>query len=241
MRSVGATLERALSKIFNEPVKISAAGRTDSGVHATGQVISFSASRDFPIERLVLALNGTLPDDVNVRDADVVPNTFSARFSALERTYVYAIVNRSARSALLRHYAAHVYRVLDLDAMRVAALPLIGEHDFRSFCGILPEGGVTIRTVTALELERHGELIRIRISASGFLHRMVRTIVGTLIACGSGRCDPAEMVGILAARSRADAGLTAPPQGLYLAGVRYDDGFNSYREPPVFAGVRDEY
>lgn len=234
MRSVGATLERALSKIFDEPVKVSAAGRTDSGVHATGQVISFTTSRSFPFDRLRLALNSTLPQDVSIRDVAIVPKEFSARFSALERTYVYAIFNRSARSSLLARFAAHIYRPLDLEAMRAAALPLIGEHDFRSFCGTLPEGGVTIRNLYALDLERRGDMIRIAICASGFLHRMVRTIVGTLIACGTGETESAAIPQILAARARAAAGLTAPAQGLYLAGVRYDDGFNSYLEPPIF-------
>ena len=198
-------------------------------------MISFTTSRAFPFERLALALNSELPADVSIRNVEIVSGGFSARFSACERTYVYALFNRPQRCALLARSATHVYRPLDLNAMCAAAQALLGEHDFRSFCGMLPEGGVTIRRVFALELERRGEFIRMQISASGFLHRMVRTIAGTLIECGTGRRDPSTMLAILAARRRSAAGLTAPPQGLYLAGVRYDDGYNSYREPPIFA------
>ncbi|HTZ56237.1 MAG TPA: tRNA pseudouridine synthase A, partial [Candidatus Acidoferrum sp.] len=139
-RTVAAELERALGELLEEPVKITGAGRTDSGVHASGQVISCITSRSFPFERLAVALNATLPHDISVRDASVVDPGFSARFSARERTYVYAILNAGDRSALLAHRAYHVYRHgLDLDAMGDAAAQLIGKHDFRSFCGVLPE------------------------------------------------------------------------------------------------------
>lgn len=224
-----------LGELFEEPVKITGAGRTDSGVHASGQVISFITSRSFPFERLGVALNATLPPDISVRDAAVVAAGFSARFSARERSYVYAIHNTRDRSALLAHRAYHVYRhQLDLAAMRAAAAHLVGEHDFRSFCGVLPENGVTVREVRALAIEVRGDLLRIAISADGFVHRMVRTIVGTLVECGLGRRDPASLPEILAARDRRRAGLTAPAHGLYLAGVRYDD-YDSFREPPLFA------
>ena len=227
-------LERAFSTLLEEPVKISGAGRTDTGVHASGQVVSFTTSRSFPFERLTLAANATLPADISVRDVAIADASFSARFSARERTYVYAILNRSDRSALLAHRAYHVYRrELDVDAMGEAAQWIIGEHDFRSFCGTLPDGGITVRTVRTLTLERRGDLVRLQVSADGFLHRMVRTIVGTLVECGLHRRDPHSLRTVLAARDRKAAGLTAPPHGLYLAGVRYD-GYDSYREPAVF-------
>jgi len=218
-----------------EPIKITGAGRTDTGVHASGQVISFHTSRSFPFERLAIALNSNLESDLSVRDVTVVDAQFSARFSARERTYVYAILNRRDRSALLAHRAFHVYRNLDLDAMLRAAEYLVGEHDFRSFCGTLPEGGGTVRRVNWLAIENRDDLVRLQISADGFLHRMVRTIVGTLVECGIGRRDPNALPGILTARNRAAAGLTAPAHGLYLAGVKYEDGYDSYAEPPVFA------
>jgi tRNA pseudouridine38-40 synthase len=233
-RTVAGELERSLSQLFEEPVKITGAGRTDTGVHASGQVISFITARSFPFERLAIALNSTLPSDISVRDVAIVPADFSARFSARERAYVYAIFNRKDRSALLAHRAFHVYRrPLDLAAMRAAAAWLTGERDFRSFCGVLPESGVTIRNVRSFAIDARDELVRIEIRADGFLHRMVRTIVGTLVECGLGRRDPASMPAILAALDRRAAGLTAPAHGLYLAGVRYDD-YDSYREPLAF-------
>ena len=230
-RTVAGELERGLSQLFEEPVKITGAGRTDTGVHASGQVISFVTTRSFPFERLAIALNSTLPSDISARDAAIVPDEFSARFSARERTYVYAIFNRPDRSALLAHRAFHVYRrALDLEAMRAAAAHLIGRHDFRSFCGVAPENGMPVREVRSLRIEARDGFVRVQISADGFVHRMVRTIVGTLVECGLERRDPSSIPSVLAARDRRAAGLTAPAHGLYLAGVRYDD-YDSYCEP----------
>jgi tRNA pseudouridine38-40 synthase len=234
-RTVAGVLEAALARILAEPIKVSAAGRTDAGVHASGQVVSFSTSRRFPFERLGLALNANLPNDVAVRRAEVVHDGFSARFGAAQRTYVYAIFNRAAPAPLLARYAYHVWRAINFDAMRAAAEQFVGERDFRSFCGMLPENGVTIRDVRNLRVERCEDMFRVEITASGFLHRMVRTIVGTLVDCAIGRRDAGEISAMLAARDRRAAGHTAPPNGLYLAGVRYDDGYDSYSEPPVFS------
>jgi len=236
LRTVAGELERALSKLFASPVKVTAAGRTDAGVHATGQVISFKTQAAFPFERLALAANTELPGDLSIRDATVAPDDFSARFSALERTYVYVVLNRRDRSPLNARYAHHVWLPLEIEPMEAAAAQLIGEHDFRSFCGMLPESGPTIRTLNAIEMRRSGDLVRIEIRADGFLHRMARNIVGTLLECGTGKRDPATVGATLGATDRSTAGLTAPAQGLYLAGVRYD-GFDSFREPPVSAGL----
>lgn len=219
---------------MHEPVKIAGAGRTDSGVHACGQVVSFTTRRPFPFERLCIALNSELPKDIGVREVAIVPPPFSARFSALQRTYVYAIFNRREPSPLLARHAYHVWRPLDLEPMRAGARHLVGERDFRSFCGLLPEGGITIRTLRRIELERRGDLLRVEVAADGFLHRMVRTIVGTLVDCGAGLRDPNEIPAMLAARDRRTAGHTAAPHGLYLAGVTYEGGYDSYAEPPVF-------
>jgi tRNA pseudouridine38-40 synthase len=232
-RTVAGELERVFASLLRHEVKVTAAGRTDAGVHATGQVISFKTETNFPFERFAIAANSTLPKDVSIRGVTIVPDGFSARFSALERTYVYAIYHALEPSPLLARYAYHVWRPLDLDAFLAGAQHLVGEHDFRSFCGMLPESGPTIRTLKMLDAKRQGDIIRVEIRADGFLHRMVRTIVGTLLECGSGRRDPASLPGVLAAKDRSAAGLTAPPQGLYLAGVRYRDGFDSFREPPI--------
>ncbi len=214
-------------------MKLAAAGRTDAGVHATGQVISFKTARAFPFERLPIAANSILPPDIRIRTAAPVADDFSARFSARERTYVYAILNRADPSALLGRYAFHYWSPIDLDVFPQAAQALIGEHDFRSFCGMLPDSGPTIRTVNDVRAERRGEIVRIEICADGFLHRMVRVIVGTLLECATGRRDPESMQTVLDARDRSAAGITAPAQGLYLAGARYANGFDSFREPPV--------
>lgn len=234
LRTIEGELEATLSRLLREPVKVSAAGRTDAGVHATGQVVSFSTQADFPFDKLALALGSELPRDLGVREAAVVEPEFSARFAALERTYVYAVLARRTRAPLFERYAYRVWYPLDVDAMIAAAETLIGEHDFRSFCGIAPENGVTVRRVHRLRVQACGDLIRFEIAAGGFLHRMVRTIVGTLVDCAAGRLPAGAMPGILAARDRRVAGHTAGPNGLYLAGVRYPDGYDSYFEPPLF-------
>jgi tRNA pseudouridine38-40 synthase len=233
VRTVAGELEKHLTSLLRHSVKITAAGRTDAGVHATGQVVSLKTEAAFPFERLAIALNSALPKDVAIRDVAIVAEDFSARFSALERTYVYVIYNKPEPSPLLKDYAFHVWHAMDMDRFLEGAAHLIGEHDFRSFCGMLPESGPTIRTVKLLNAERFGDIIRVEIRADGFLHRMVRTIVGTLVECAIGRRDPAAIPETLRARDRSAAGLTAPPQGLYLAGVRYRDGFDSFKEPPV--------
>ncbi len=235
MRTVAGELERVLSQLLQHPVKVTAAGRTDAGVHATGQVVSFKTAARFPFDRLAIALNSALPEDVGVRDVAIVDETFSARFSAVERAYVYALYNAREPSPLVARYTYHAWRPIDLSRFLEGAQHLIGEHDFLSFCGMLPESGPTIRTVKMLTARRIGDLIRMEIRADGFLHRMVRTIAGTLAECGAGRRDPSEIPRILQARERPAAGLTAPPQGLYLAGVRYNDGYDSFTEPPVTA------
>ncbi len=232
-RTVAGVLEDALADVFGERVAITGAGRTDTGVHATGQVISFALPRPFPLERLAIALQTCLSRDVSVRDVAKAPAEFSARHSARTRTYVYAVLNDREPSALLARYTWHVRRALDLAAMREAAGHLTGERDFRSFCA-LPESGATVRRLDDITIESHGNLVRLSVTANGFLHHMVRTIAGTLVECGHGRRDPASIPGVIAALHRSAAGMNAPPQGLYLAGVRYDD-YDSYREPWIFA------
>lgn len=236
LRSVAGVLESALHAVFREECKLTVAGRTDTGVHASGQVVSLRTSREsFPFERLDLALNALLPGDLSVREVAVVPDDFSARFCAIERRYLYALLVRRAPNALLANYAAHVRRGFDRDAFLAGAAHLLGTHDFRSFCGTPPERGGTLRTLHAVDVQIFGDLVRVELRADGFLHRMVRTIVGTLLACADGRRDPASMAQVLEARDRRAAGLTAAAGGLYLAGVRYRDGYDSYAQPPLFA------
>ncbi len=192
--------------------------------------MSFSASRPFSLERLALALNTLLPRDCGVRDAAEIGGDFSARFSALERTYVYAVHNRAERSPLLARYAHHVARPLDLAAMRTAAACLVGEQDFRAL--LAGATGPGLRTISHVEIERRGDLLRIEVAAGAFLRHMVRAIVGALLECGTGRRRPEDLAeGLQSGRPFGTA--TAPPHGLFLAGVRYD-GYESFAEPPVF-------
>ncbi len=217
--------------MFEEPIKVTGAGRTDAGVHASGQVVSFAASRPFELERLMLALNALLPRDCSVRDAAEVDGDFSARFSALERTYVYAVLNRRERSALLARYAYHVARRLDLDAMRAAGACLAGEHDFRPL--IAGAMGPAVRRIVRLEIEPRGDLLRIEVAAKAFLRHMVRALVGALVEVGGGRRGPEELAAGLRQPERAIGAATAPAHGLFLAGVRYA-GYDSFAEPPPF-------
>ena len=226
VRTVAGELERVLSALFAEPVAISAAGRTDAGVHATGQVVSFHTSREFPRGRLALALNGNLPRDVSVRQAEIVDDGFSARFDALARAYEYRILNRAMPSATTRRFAHHVHRPLDLDRARHAAEALLGEHDFVAFCGVLPERGGTVRNIHSIDIDRRGDLVTLRLTGSGFLHRMVRITGGTLVEIAAQRRDPDDIPAIIASKDRRRAGYTAPACGLTLVGVRYP-GFDS--------------
>ncbi|HZO93341.1 MAG TPA: tRNA pseudouridine(38-40) synthase TruA [Candidatus Baltobacteraceae bacterium] len=228
LRTVAGSLESALSRLFHEPVKITAAGRTDAGVHATGQVVSFRAERAFAPERLLLAVNGTTPRDLVARDAAIVDDGFSARFSALERVYDYLILNRAFPSALWRSRAWHVARRVDDARFREAAAPLVGEHDFAAFCGEPPPHGGTVRELFAIGLVREQDLLRVTVRGNAFLHHMVRTLVGTLVACSTGYRDVGFARRALDARAREASGPTAPGHGLYLAGVRYA-GFDTYR------------
>lgn len=214
------------------PLKVTVAGRTDSGVHASGQVISFTAHDRFPVERLAIALNTALPPDLTARDCALVDDRFSARLSAIERHYRYVVLNRREPSAVLRRFAHHEYRALDLARMREAAAFLQGQHDFVTFCGVLPDRGGTIRTVNALEIARDEEIVTFAIAGKGFLHRMVRIITGTLLDVGAGRTEPAHVAAMLAARDRRAAGPTAPACGLTLVDVRYPE-FSSRRTSAV--------
>ena len=235
LRTVTGVLEERLSRLLHETVRICGAGRTDAGVHATGQVVSFVTEASDAEERVRRALNAMLPPDCSLREVAIVGPKFSARFSARERTYVYAILNRLERSALLESYAWHVRDALDIAAMNDAAQHFVGEHDFASFCAApaRQEAASTVRTITRFTVERRGRLIRIEAAANAFLHRMVRTLVGTIVACGRGRRKSDEMRRHLAACNRAATGPVAPAYGLYLAGVRYEDGYDSFAEPPI--------
>lgn len=221
-RTVQGALEQALLSVTREAVRVAGAGRTDAGVHAWGQVVSFATGSRWEASELLRALNAVLPEDVAVLRCIEVPDSFHARFSAARREYVYRILNRPFRSALERRRAWHVAWPLDEAVMHQGCLALEGRHDFASFSGA-GRRERTIRTVWAASCQRAGDEIRMKITADAFLPHMVRNIVGTLIWLGTGKLDLARFVEILRAGDRSLAGPTAPPWGLYLAGVDYGE------------------
>ncbi len=220
--SVQAVLEDAVARFAGEAVTAFAAGRTDSGVHAIGQVAHIDLARDWKPDVVRDALNHHLrPAAVVVREAETAPPDFHARFSAVERIYRYRIVNRRAPLALERNRAWWVPRPLDAEAMEAAARVLVGRHDFTSFRAADCQADSPVKTLDALSIARDGETIAITARARSFLHRQVRNMVGTLKLVGEGRWTVEDVARALEARDRAAAGPTAPAEGLYLVAVRY--------------------
>ena len=220
-RCVQDTVEAALSAVADAPIRVSCAGRTDTGVHALGQVIHFDSPVERPERAWVLGANTALPNDVSLRWARPVPDGFHARFSALSRSYRYFILDRSARSSLLAGRVTWIHRGLDAEAMRIAAEPLLGTHDFSSYRAIGCQAKHPVRTITHLAVQRVGEVIELRIRANAFLHHMVRNIAGVLIAIGRGDRGVGWAREVLEYRDRTLGGFTAPPDGLYLDRVEY--------------------
>jgi len=220
-RTVQGTVEGALQRLLGHPVRASAAGRTDAGVHAAGQVICFRTEREFDAATVVRALNALTPRDLCVLAADVVEEEFDPRRCALRRTYVYRLWNRRAPSPFWRRFAWHVPQGLVLEDMAAAAAALVGEHDFTSFRAAGCAATHPRRRVLRSEIFRRGDLICYEIEATAFLRHMVRNIVGTLVEVGRGRRAPGEMATLVAARDRTLAGATAPAHGLCLLSVEY--------------------
>jgi len=220
-RSVQGTLEEALSKVADRPVRVTCAGRTDTGVHALAQVVHFDADMQRPERAWTLGANSNLPADVGVRWARETGDDFHARFSARSRTYRYVIHNARLRSPLLADRAWWYHRSLDADAMQVAVRHLLGEHDFSAFRAAECQAKSPVRRVAEASVTRRGDLILLQITANAFLHHMVRNVAGTLVKVGRGD-RPADWVAeVLGGRDRRHAGMTAPPGGLYLVGVDY--------------------
>lgn len=220
-RTVQEVMENALTMILGHPVRVTAAGRTDAGVHALGQVINFTTGSSIPLQGLLRGLNAVLPGDVAVLSTVEVPLSFHARTMARSKTYVYVMDLSPVRNPFLHRYALHVGVQLDTDAMLQAAHVLKGEHDFASFQAAGSEVKTTVRVITTAEVVRKGDRVYIWMQGSGFLRHMVRNIAGTLLQIGLGRLDPPDMQRIMDLNDRSHAGPTAPPQGLYLVRVDY--------------------
>jgi len=219
--TVQGCVEQALSRIADHPVAVVCAGRTDTGVHATGQVAHFDTSSRRTSQNWVRGSNANLPDDIRVQWAVEIPDSFHARFSASQRHYRYIILNRPVASALLGKRTCPEHSCLDTASMAAAGRQLVGEHDFSSFRAAACQAKSPVRTIYALDVHRSGDFIYLDVRANAFLHHMVRCIAGVLIAVGRGEQPPAWVGEVLAARDRTVSGFNATAAGLYLVAVRY--------------------
>jgi tRNA pseudouridine38-40 synthase len=220
-RTVEAELKRALRELTGTEHKVYAAGRTDAGAHAEGQVVSFETDGRIPPQRLVAALNARLPGDVSVLTAEVAPDGFHARYSARWRRYRYRYLDRRARPALERGRCWHVGGPLDVAAMSVAAKALVGKHDWTGYCSASEPPAGRVREMRSVKVARRGDFVELELVAEGFLRGLARSIAGALAEVGRGR-KPPEWVGeVLRARDRRLAARTAPAGGLTLVEVIY--------------------
>lgn len=222
LRTVQQTLESAITAVTGEPqVRVNASGRTDSGVHAVGQVVNFHTASNHAADVLQRAVNAHLPDDIAIREAEERPVGFDANRDAIRKLYRYVIHDGPVADVFLRRFACRSKWRLDGDSMRRAAAPLHGTHDFHSFETDWPNRASSVRTITHLTVNRIGEYLWIDVEADGFLYNMVRAIAGTLVQVGRGYWPEAQVGEVLRAMDRRLAGPTAPPEGLFLLRVTY--------------------
>lgn len=215
-------VETALSRVADHPVKVVCAGRTDAGVHATGQVVHFDSDARRTLWSWVLGANANLPRAVSVNWAHPVADDFHARFSARARSYRYMLLNRPTRPGLDSDRVAWTHRELDVARMHAAAQGILGEHDFSAFRAQACQARTPVRDLQCLDVRRDGDLVVFEVRANAFLHHMVRNLVGCLTAIGTGDREPGWLRAVLDGRDRTVAGATASPAGLYLVAVRYD-------------------
>ncbi len=234
--SVQQVLETALSKVADRPVQTFCAGRTDAGVHATAQVVHFDTDVQRSQRSWLLGGNTNLPSDIAISWVQQVSDSFHARFKALERSYRYVVLNSHTRSALLYKRASWWVKKVDLRKMQQAAEHLIGEHDFSAYRATACQAKTPVRVLHELDIQMCGDIIYIDARADGFLHHMVRNIVGVLLTIGSGEQPTDWSKSVLETRQRDRGGVTAPPDGLYLTDIRYPDGYKIPRMgyKPVF-------
>lgn len=219
--TVEEVVNRELSRLLKEEIHVIGASRTDSGVHALGNVAVFDTEARIPAEKVSFALNRSLPEDIVIQKSEEVPQDFHPRFCDSTKTYEYRIWNATFVQPVNRLYTYHVHDTLDVEAMQRAAQFIVGEHDFASFCSVGAQVQSTVRTVYSVDVIKENELITIRVTGAGFLYNMVRIIAGTLLQVGLG-AKPAEWVReVLEAKDRSQAGPTAPAQGLTLMKIEY--------------------
>lgn len=233
VRTVQGEIEAALGKVANQTVRVHCAGRTDTGVHATGQVIHFDTDAQRDERAWVFGANANLPKDVVLLWAKPVSDAFHARFSATRRAYRYVIFTREVRPTFLAGRVTWHYRDLDVERMQEAGRLLIGEHDFSSYRAVACQAKSPVRTLHHLEVSRRGPFIFIDVEANAFLHHMVRNIAGVLMSIGEGEKPVSWSREVLEARDRTLGGVTAHPAGLYLQRVVYPDHFALPQLPPL--------
>ncbi|MFH1148527.1 MAG: tRNA pseudouridine(38-40) synthase TruA [Pseudomonadota bacterium] len=219
--SIQEVIENKIGIMTGEDVKLIGSGRTDAGVHALNQAANFRTASGIPTEGLLRGLNSLLPHDIAVKEVTEVDLSFHARYSAREKVYLYRLFNMDVRSPLERLYSWQIRGSLDLALMKQCLGVLLGEHDFSAFMASNSNVKSTIRSVSSASLTSRNSVVEFEIKANGFLRHMVRNIMGTLAEVGQGRRTPEEFAGILAGHDRKKAGITAPPQGLFLKEVIY--------------------
>ncbi len=221
--TVEETLEHALASVVGHPVKCTGAGRTDAGVHARVYIANFHTTSTIPCERLPLAVNTRLPEDIVVTKATEVPEDFNAIGSCLKKEYTYQIYNSRIRDPFYVDRVWFYPKKLDETVMAAAAAQFVGTHDFAAVRSVGTETRTTVRTVHYFEVERKDNLILCRVCADGFLYNMARAMVGTIVYASEGKLTPEEIPAILEGRCRTDAGPTAPPGGLYMTKLWYNE------------------
>ena len=220
---VEEVINRTLSELTGEDIKVIGASRTDAGVHAYGNVAVFDTDSRIPGDKFLYALNRFLPDDIVIQDSKEVPDDFHPRHVYCKKTYEYRILNRRVPLPTKRLYSHFLYYDMDIEKMRKAAEILVGTHDFKSFCSVNTQVKDTVRTIYNIEVIRENEDIIIRVYGNGFLYNMVRIIVGTLINVGTGLTEPEEVKEMLGAKDRQASGPTAPAMGLTLVKIEYEN------------------
>ncbi|OEH86359.1 tRNA pseudouridine(38-40) synthase TruA [Desulfuribacillus stibiiarsenatis] len=220
-RTVQQELDIALSKVFQSPIRTTASGRTDRGVHAMHQVAHFDIETSIPTYKLAKVINAFLPSDIVVYQARKVKDTFHARYDVIEKTYCYVIDNRPYPDVLQRRYAFHIEKTLDISTMKEAAIYLLGEHDFTAFCSQKTDVQDKVRTIYGIEIKKRKQQIKIYVTGNGFLYNMVRIIAGALIEVGKGNLLPIQIKEILETKDRTKGTITAPPHGLSLWSVKH--------------------
>ncbi len=220
--TIEEVLNRTISELVQEDIKVIGASRTDAGVHACGNVAVFDTESRIPGDKFSFALNQRLPEDIRIQESCEVDADFHPRYADTVKTYEYNILNRRFELPSKRLYAAFCYYPMDIERMNQAAAYLVGEHDFKSFCSAGAQVQTTVRTIYAVNVTKDDDMVHIRITGNGFLYNMVRIIAGTLMQVGTGLMEPKQVKEILDAKDRSKAGPTAVAKGLTLVEIRYE-------------------